>query len=207
MPDMTAKHLTSPALTALRSATQAQHAELDQRSPLTSTALDDQAYLAHAARVLGWMRPLERAVWHGPLAHSLPAELSPAARSVKSRWLEQDLAEAGLSGEEIAALPDCPYIPVPQSLPEAFGMTYVIEGATLGGSYLLRELSPRMPNLSLTWLRGYGQQTGTLWKEFLRLLDRHVLSEPDIAAAATSAQQTFRSFRLWVIDEANSMPR
>ncbi len=205
MPDMTAKPFSSPALAALRDATREQHAELDQRSPLSDQRLDMDSYLAHAARVLGWMRPVERALWQGPVAAELPEALLSAQRNVKSQWLRRDLVEAGLSAADISAIPDCPYVPVPHSLPEALGMTYVVEGATLGGSFLLRQLADRLPQSSLAWLKGYGQDTGNRWKDFLRLLDLYVVSEADITAAAQTAQATFQSFRRWVIDEADQI--
>lgn len=200
---MTAPSLTSPALTALRSATASEHAQLDRLSPLTRDDLDTQDYLTHVARVLGWMRPMEKAIWHGPLAQGLPVALKTPRRSVKSEWLAQDLTSAGFSAQAIADLPDCPYINPPRNLAECFGMTYVVEGATLGGTVLLRALADRMPAHPLVWLKGYGEDTGRLWKQFLRTLDTCVVTERDITAAAQSAQQSFQSFRRWVIDGAD----
>lgn len=202
---MTVPSLTSRALTALRSATAFEHAQLDRLSPLTRDGLDGEGYVAHVERVLGWMRPMEKALWQGPLTATLPVALAPSRRNVKSDWLAHDLASAGFSAQAITDLPDCPYITPPRDLAECFGMTYVMEGATLGGTFLLRTLADRLPNHSLVWLNGYGDNTGRLWKQFLRALDTYVVTERDITAAAQSAQYSFQSFRRWVIDGANQM--
>ncbi|WP_367863931.1 biliverdin-producing heme oxygenase [Pseudomonas nitroreducens] len=116
----------SPALAALRAATHALHADLDSRSPLTA-ALTRADYLDHAARVLGWMRPLEQALW--PL---WPDADDAALRRGKSRWLEDDL-RAGAHAEEPMA--DCPWVPKPSCLAEAFGIAYVAEARPLADAY------------------------------------------------------------------------
>lgn len=181
----------SPALAALRAATHALHADLDSRSPLTA-ALSHADYLDHAARVLGWMRPLEQAVW--PL---WPDAEDAALRQGKSRWLEADL-RAGAHAEPSAA--DCPYVAKPTHLAEAFGIAYVAEGATLGGRVLYKRLKAVLEPLPLRWLQGYGEHTGERWGAFQRLLAEHVSTAEDIALAQRAAVQAFTSFRDWVLD-------
>lgn len=181
----------SPALAALRAATHALHADLDSRSPLTA-ALTRADYLDHAARVLGWMRPLEQALW--PL---WPDADDAALRRGKSRWLEDDL-RAGAHAEEPMA--DCPWVTKPSCLAEAFGIAYVAEGATLGGRVLYKRLKTSLDPLPLRWLQGYGEHTGERWGSFQRLLAEHVSTAEDIALAQQAAVQAFTSFRDWVID-------
>ncbi len=193
---------TSPVLAALREATREQHNQLDALSPLTSATMDRTAYLEHAARVLGWMRPLEQALWTGPAAPLLPAGLEPQQRNVKVSWLASDLAEGGLTRAQIDDLALCPYTPAPATLAQSMGVAYVSEGATLGGAFLYKQLAPRLGGLSLQWLRGYGTQTGRMWQTFMQVLAEQVLSQDEILQAQHAAQQAFDSFRRWVIDEA-----
>ncbi|UAW99368.1 biliverdin-producing heme oxygenase [Halopseudomonas nanhaiensis] len=204
---MTRSSEPSPALAALRDATRALHADLDQHSPLAQEHLHSASYLDHAARVLGWMRPLEQAVWLTPLSCALEPQLMIEKRLGKSSWLEQDLAEGGFSPMRLAEIPRCPYIPAPTSQAELLGMAYVTEGATLGGAFLSKRWAGRLDGLSLRWLKGYGAETGALWKSFLDVLAVHVVTSSDIAAAQHAAQSTFLSFRCWVIDEAPELPR
>lgn len=186
----------SPALAALRAATQALHADLDSRSPLT-TAMTHSDYLDHAARVLGWMRPLEHGLWR-----AWPDAGDAALRRGKSHWLETDLMAGGLSEERLRALPDCGLAPLPASPAEAFGIAYVAEGATLGGRVLYKRLKPTLAPLPLRWLQGYGEHTGERWGSFQRLLAEHVTSAEDIALAQAAAVRAFASFREWVLDGA-----
>lgn len=181
----------SPALAALRSATRDLHADLDSRSPLTGE-LTPHDYLDHAARVLGWMRPLESALW--PL---WPDTGDAAQRQGKSQWLEADL-QAGAAAQGA----NCPHAPTPGCLAEAFGIAYVAEGATLGGRVLYKRLKTSLDPLPLRWLQGYGEHTGERWGSFQRLLAEHVSSPEDIALAQAAAVRAFTSFRDWVIDAA-----
>lgn len=186
----------SPALAALRAATQALHADLDSRSPLAAP-LTETDYLDHAARVLGWMRPLEQALWvHWPDAQDA------AQRQGKSLWLEADLLAGAYDASGLNNLPTCRAIPVPASLAEAFGVAYVAEGATLGGRVLYKRHRPMLETLPLRWLHGYGEHTGERWGAFLRLLAEHVTSDEQITLAQAAAVQAFSSFRDWVLDSA-----
>lgn len=187
----------SPALAALRAATQALHADLDRRSPL-SRALTHADYLDHAERVLGWMRPLEQSLW--PLWPDLDDARS---RRGKCQWLLEDL-HAGSRATN--ALPDCPEAPIANGLAEAFGIAYVAEGATLGGRVLYKRLKASLEPLPLRWLQGYGEHTGERWSAFQRLLAEHVTSDAEIALAQAAAVRAFASFRDWVLDAAPAEP-
>lgn len=192
----------SPALAALREATRDIHSELDKLSPLMRQPLPHSAYAEHAARVLGWMSPLENGLWQGPAASSWPSDMQVAKRNCKVQWIEADLLNAGYNVDKLKQLPQCPYVPVPRTLAQSFGVAYVSEGATLGGAFLFNRLASVLPGLPLNWLRGYGTETGPLWKSFQRLLAQHVVSQESILEAQESARQAFQSFRCWVIDEA-----
>lgn len=186
--------IVSPALLALRDATRELHAELDGHSPLTAPGLDTQTYAQHAGRVLGWMRPIE-AQLYGDTA-KWQQVLQAQERACKAAWISNDLQEAG---HDPRSFDDCPFTPRPTSLPEAFGVSYVCEGATLGGAFLYKRLRQQLSPLSLQWLQGYGAQTGPLWQRWQAALAEHVVEPADIEAAAAAARAAFESFRGWVI--------
>ena len=85
-------------------------------------------------------------------------------------------------------------------------MLYVLEGATLGGQVICRQLGPRL-NLSadagLSFYASYGELVGPRWKTFCALLTERAEGDPDpeafTAAAALAAQQMFRAFGRWVV--------
>lgn len=199
---MTNQMKVSPALAALRDATRELHAELDSRSPLTHHPVHAHTYIDHAARVWGWMQPLEKNLWEGPIASLWPADIQVHQRRGKAEWIERDLLNGGYNAAKLKALPKCPYVPVPETLAQSFGIAYVSEGATLGGAFLFNRLASVLPDVSLNWLKGYGDETGPLWRSFQRLLAQHVVSQESILEAQESAREAFQSFRRWVIDEA-----
>lgn len=58
----------------------------------------------------------------------------------------------------------------------ALGILYVVEGSTLGGRFILKNVSKR-PELSgdqgVSYFNGYGEKTGSFWKSFLSFLSEY----------------------------------
>ena len=95
-----------------------------------------------------------------------------------------------------ARLPPCPALPPLASLPQLLGAMYVVEGSTLGGQVLARQLTKGGLDLG-RYFTGYGALTGPRWKAFGQLL----------TAAATpttrdeivqSAIHTFQQLAAWL---------
>ncbi|WP_125723647.1 biliverdin-producing heme oxygenase [Flavobacterium ustbae] len=59
------------------------------------------------------------------------------------------------------------------STPFALGILYVVEGSTLGGRFILKNVS-KFPELSgdkgVSYFNGYGDRTGSFWKLFLNFV-------------------------------------
>ncbi|KAF2508090.1 biliverdin-producing heme oxygenase [Flavobacterium foetidum] len=62
------------------------------------------------------------------------------------------------------------------SIPFALGIFYVIEGSTLGGRFILKNVT-KNPMLSgergVRYFSGYGDKTGSFWKSFLAMLEAY----------------------------------
>lgn len=62
------------------------------------------------------------------------------------------------------------------STPFALGILYVVEGSTLGGRFILKNVS-KLPELSgdqgVSYFNGYGEKTGSFWKSFLNFLSEY----------------------------------
>lgn len=59
------------------------------------------------------------------------------------------------------------------SIPFAIGILYVVEGSSLGGRFILKnvETIPVLSNQSgISYFTGYGNKTGSYWKQFLSAL-------------------------------------
>jgi heme oxygenase (biliverdin-IX-beta and delta-forming) len=75
---------------------------------------------------------------------------------------------------------------------EAFGAFYVLEGSSLGGRVILKELKRRGVSLAgLGFLDPYGFNTGPRWRSFLAILEREVDSGEEQSDAVTGALNTF----------------
>lgn len=62
------------------------------------------------------------------------------------------------------------------SVPFALGILYVIEGSTLGGRFILKNVSvnPKLSgNEGVSYFNGYGDKTGSYWKNFLNMLSEY----------------------------------
>lgn len=59
------------------------------------------------------------------------------------------------------------------TIPFAIGMLYVIEGSTLGGRFILKNIVtiPGLDNdKGVSYFKGYGDKTGSYWKTFLNFM-------------------------------------
>lgn len=183
----------SPALRALREATGAAHERLEGNLRLALPGAGRHAYTLHVASLWGWLQPVEPALWSG----AWPDGADVPARSVKSRWLEEDLAHARGEGY-LRGEPAVNERPVAfGSLAERMGYAYVIEGSTLGGQVLRRRVGPALHPWPARYLEGYGEQAAQRWRDFLALLGAHVDTPDRIDEAARSAMRAFESLEEW----------
>jgi heme oxygenase len=75
---------------------------------------------------------------------------------------------------------------------EALGAFYVLEGSSLGGRVILKELKSRGASLTgLGFLDPYGPDTGQRWRSFLVILERELNSCEQKADAVKGALNTF----------------
>jgi len=62
------------------------------------------------------------------------------------------------------------------TVPFALGILYVVEGSTLGGRFILKNIMT-VPGLDkdqgISYFKGYGEKTGSYWKSFLIFLETY----------------------------------
>jgi heme oxygenase len=106
------------------------------------------------------------------------------------------------SGGADAALPAAP------TLAHAFGLLYVLEGATLGGQLLRRRLGPALDltaEQGLAFFGAYGSEVGPMWRAFTDALARFDAATPAAerpaahAAALDAARAAFLAFERDVV--------
>ncbi|MEL6772978.1 MAG: biliverdin-producing heme oxygenase [Bacteroidota bacterium] len=185
----------------LKAATRVPHQALE-RSPalalLLAHDLTKERYVKHLRRLYGYVAPTEAALAQVP---HIEACVPNAALGIKEAWLRKDLAYLGVTDAALAALPRCE-IPVPSTLAEAIGISYVLEGATLGGGIIGRHLVRSLgvtPRTGGAYYHNYGVKRGPRWRSFRGALDTFGQRYPDQQAAICEAAfATFALMHTWM---------
>jgi len=176
----------------LRNETADAHRAIEQVAVATGFLTGPDAYQGYLRALHGFYAGLEDAL--GAVAE-LPRWLPDLAERRKTIWLATDLAVLGV-------VADAPRIAL--SFPDAtaaLGAAYVVEGATLGGRWILAHLGPAIPEDARTFFRGYEGQTGERWRSYGRALEEHGEADRLIASAVV----TFEQMKHWIA--AHALPR
>jgi heme oxygenase len=166
---------TRIAADRLRAATAASHDALDHTlgivdrlaDPCLRPAALQGYYRLHAAAeaaIIPWLEPLE------------PLDLASRLRAPS---IAAAIARSGAATDP--APPDFAIA----NQAAALGVLYVLEGSSLGGRLIRRDLAARGTDLaSLDFMDPYGAQTGAMWRALLELLEQHLAREPQALAEA-----------------------
>ena len=120
----------------------------------------------------------------------------------KTQLLARDLKALGLKSDDIIRLPQCrPLMPLP-ALEALLGSMYVVEGSTLGGAIIAREVENRLGLTAETgcaYFRSYGRDVAAMWKSFgVKLLQASSPEADDLIVGA--AQETFNVMHDWLCE-------
>lgn len=185
-------------LKRLRQATRERHAALECQLPLLDPQLSRADYRHFVTRFLGYYAPLETRLLALPWWHEIGFNYR---ERYKTPHLVQDVLALGITVDALATFPRCADLPRIDTMPQALGCLYVIEGATLGGQLVTRHLQGSLgitPRSGTAFFNGYGEQTGARWKSFGALLtalaDKTGSHEPII----DTANETFETFDRWL---------
>ncbi len=189
----------STARTELRHATAAAHERLHEVpvfAALAAGRLDLAAYVSLLGRLYGFHDPFEAAI---DLAR--PPGLQPAEWR-RAHLLQSDLAALGQSDAAIRQLPRHPVVGSQWTPARSMGALYVIEGSTLGGRLLARQLDHLVPadgDCGRSFLLA-GTDTGHVrWRDFCTALDRCGTDPASRAEMVAGAIETFRCFEAWFV--------
>ena len=184
-------------LEALRTGTALLHVALEKRLPFFCERLDADWYQRLLQAYYGFYGPMEVALYDNGL---IPEGYDPVLR-VKTPTLVNDLHALQLTDGAIRALPRCTELPVFDTPAACLGALYVLEGATLGGQVLRREMAQRLDvdaENGGAFLNIYGAETGRRWKDFLDYLGHQPLDACAKQRAVEAARSTFSCFEQWL---------
>jgi heme oxygenase len=144
-------------LEALRSGTGAAHERLESSLDVLQRCRRPAAYTALLQDFRSLYAPLER----GLAAAATTSEAVPDwPDRRKTAWLDEDLDALGA-----APLLDRP-VPALLGVEEVAGACYVLEGATLGGAVVVRELRRSADAPPHRFFASYGDRRGAMWWRF-----------------------------------------
>ena len=188
--DLAAAPAPSQALRdVLRLATSQVHERLHHHpgfAAVQAGTIDHSGYVALLSRVYGFYGPFEAA-----------ARIEPQ----RTRWLESDLAALGVDDARREALARCTAFPARLSPDHVLGARYVVEGSSLGGRGMARQLDVLLGSGATDGRRfftGYGSETGAGWRDYLLRLTEVPGTEQKRVAIVQSAVTTFTIFEQWL---------
>ncbi|WP_162910461.1 biliverdin-producing heme oxygenase [Hymenobacter oligotrophus] len=174
-------------LQRLRTETQPYHRALEQNEfnrALAAGNITEAIAARFLAKLYGFLRPYEARLRQ----HAFSPAWQPERRQ-RAHLIEQDLPAA-------AHLPECADMPELRTWPQLLGALYVLEGSTLGGQVITRQLAKAgIP--TRTYFTGSAEHTGPLWKSFCQLLAAEATPDNE-AEIVQSAIQTFQKLHAWI---------
>jgi len=147
--------------------------------------LTQEATKRFLAKMYGFLQPYEAQLRQHPFPFAWDVEHRSRAHLI----LEDLHAEA-------PSLPLCPSMPPLHTWSQLLGAMYVVEGSTLGGQVITRQLAKAGIPMR-TYFSGYGAQTGPMWKSFCHLLSE-AATETNQDEIVQSASRTFQHLEAWL---------
>ena len=152
----------------------------------TITATQTAEFLT---RMYGFVQPYEAALRQYAAAFGPAWQLEQRYRAP---LILEDLALLGYPAEP----PVCSAMPPLETCAQLLGSMYVLEGSTLGGQVIARQLAAA-DIAGRHFFAGRAERTGPLWKQFGQLLTAAAAAE-DADAIVASAILTFQTLAAWL---------
>ena len=174
------------------------HHDAAEASPAMQAVMADDltrdAYRDHLTRLLAFYDALEPALAEVDGLGAVLPDLGD--RLGKADWIRQDLDVLGAG--DSAPTARAPAFDVAQAL----GALYVIEGSTLGGRLIARQLGQSIGVTAESGARfyhSYGDDRGERWKTYKAALNQFGADHPErVDDAVAAAADTFDVLRTWM---------
>ncbi|MBE8724356.1 biliverdin-producing heme oxygenase [Flavobacterium hungaricum] len=165
-----ASQVSSDFLYELKKETADSHKKLESL-PVSASILSPDMKIEDYCHYLGLMLDVhhqtETVVF--PLLTGIIEDLE---KRKKKKLLENDLEFLNCKKETYKSV----FENTAMSVPFAMGVFYVIEGSTLGGRFILKNVTANeqlFEGNGVSYFSGYGDKTGSYWKSFLNVLEEY----------------------------------
>ncbi len=184
----------------IKHATAASHQHLESSpllSPLTADTITQEHYLKVLRAFYGFFQPLEENINKiTGFKQYLPDFES--RRKVRSMLKDMEHINDTYHVSDIELCKNLPEVTNPE---QAFGAMYVLEGSTLGGRFIAKNLKKHL-NLDeehgACFFSGYGSDTGKRWKTFQLALQTFSENFNNDQIIIQAANDTFEKLERWV---------
>lgn len=185
-------------LQRLKQDTRIYHQQIEEVVDLQHRLRSREGYRSVLEQFYGFYAPLE-----GALAGvaGLGLALNDLVARQKTGLLACDLGALGMLPSAITLLPRCRELPAMAEIAQALGCLYVIEGATLGGQIISRQISVELqltPNQGAAFFTSYGTETGSMWRRFGTQLSAYATTPERETMIVDAALETFSTLRGWL---------
>jgi heme oxygenase (biliverdin-IX-beta and delta-forming) len=184
-------------LTALRTATAAEHEQVESALALMDPELRRDRLVAVLGRLHAFWSAAETGLDEWARQEPAAAETVDWARRRRAHLFADDLRALGAAPEPA---PD-PGLPAVGDTDQALGRLYVLEGSTLGGTFISRHLAtlPTLgPGARVGAFSPYGTETGAMWHAYRRVTRERVAAGGDADRLVGAAVTTFGALATWV---------
>jgi heme oxygenase (biliverdin-IX-beta and delta-forming) len=196
--------MAADVLRMLRTGTAAEHEAVERALDLLDPGLERGRLVEVLGLLHGFWRAAEAGLDAWAAAFPADADAVDWARRRRAPLFASDLAALG-------AAPPAPRpgLPALEGTDDALGRLYVLEGATMGGTFIDRHLAglPGLAGVRLRAFTPYGDDTGAMWHAFRRVTRERVTAGGDAAAVVASARDTFRALAAWCAPVADPLTR
>lgn len=183
-------------LALLRDHTARLHERIERVVDIPARLRSRDDYAALLGRFFGFYSPLESRLAAVGGYESVGLNL---AQRRKADRLRDDLLALGQAAD---ALPQCGALPDVRDLPAALGCLYVLEGATLGGQYVRKEVKRVHgfePGTGCSFFSSYQDRVREMWTEFCKALNGYAEANPaSHGAIVAAAAETFTRMEEWL---------
>ena len=120
---------------------------------------------------------------------------------LKKNLLIADIKHFGVTEEDIKKLPIATDVPAMSNIHEAMGVLYVLEGSTMGGQIIFKQLIKSNiigpDSAGGNFFKPYGAATMPMWLSFKDSLNK--LSNDKNELVLKKARETFNTMEAWLI--------
>ncbi len=188
---LTIKPISNSLFARLRVETQVEHEQIENKIRIFSGAFSKQDYVHLLTAFRCFYFLYEKQLLSQ--VHILPGSFE-----INSR-MKIPLLDADLKNFKKIQFLEIPRIPAANSLAQIVGAMYVVEGATLGGQVIYRQLQKTL-SLSLDsthFFRGYNELTGQMWSKF-KVEAEKIIDLENFDEVIASAKYTFLCLADWL---------